>query len=188
MIAADEICATDAERACLAALRTLTGERDGPMERHGLRVFFVADALAARRGSRVDRELLLCAGLLHDAGLLPGAATTDVYVRDARRYAEGVLAPFAWPAERLTLLGEAIERHHELRAQWRRGAEVELLRRADLLEVSGGLVRFGLSGGWVRGLFAQVPRRGMYPEIGRLLVRALRERPGTLPKIFAPEG
>lgn len=181
---ADTACTTDAARACLAELRTLCGETDGPMERHGLRVYEIARELARRRGLDVDTELLACVAWLHDAGLYPGAASADTYVVDGRRLLERILASFEWPAGRVALAGDAVERHHELRPQWKRGGEVELIRRADLLDISGGAVRFGLDRAWLRALFARVPRDGLVPEIARLVGGALRHRPLTMLEIF----
>jgi hypothetical protein len=154
------------------------------MECHCLRVYEIAAELARRRGIDPDRELLLCAAWLHDAGLYAGAASGEPYVVDGRRLAVAELARFNWAPERLELLSDAIERHHDIRSQWRRGAEVELIRRADLVDVSGGLARFGLDRPWLHDLFARVPRRGMFAEIGRLVGRALRERPGSMAAIF----
>jgi hypothetical protein len=181
---ADSACSTEATRACLGELRALCGEKDGPMERHGLRVYEIARELARRRGLDVDNELLECVAWLHDAGLYPGAASAATYVLDGRRLLERVLASFGWPAERVTLAGDAVERHHELRPQWRRGAEVELIRRADLIDVSGGVVRFGLGRPWLRELFVRVPRAGLVREIARLVGGALRNRPLTMLEIF----
>ena len=181
---ADTACTTEAARACLAELRTLCGETDGPMERHGLRVYEIARELARRRGLDVDSELLASVAWLHDAGLYPGAASSDTYVVDGRRLLERVVAPFAWPAERVALAGDAVERHHELRPQWKRGAEVELIRRADLVDIGGGAVPFGLDRAWLRDLFAGVPRAGLVREIARLVGGALRTRPLTMLEIF----
>ena len=183
---ADELARTDAERACLAEVRRLTGTTAGPLEHHNVRAFQIAERLAERRGLKVDREVLLCAAHLHDVGLYPGAATDASYVDDGARLAERLLAPYAWPPARLKRCTDAIERHHELRPQWKRGVEVELLRRADLVDVSGGLVALGAGRGWVRSLGREAPRRGFYREIARLLTRVARERPGTLPRIFRP--
>jgi hypothetical protein len=158
------------------------------MERHCARTFVIAEELGRRGGHELDRELLLCAAWLHDAGLYPGAATKDTYVRDGRRMAQSTLADHGWDPARLTRLGDAIEYHHELRPQWDRGAEVELMRRADLVEVSQTLVTFGLPRGWLRGLRRQISPKGMVAEIGRLLAGALRERPGTIPRIFTAAG
>ena len=184
-IRADDLVGTGAERDALAALREVTGVVDGPMERHGLRCHLLCVRMAADRGSEIDAELSLVAGFLHDIGLYEGASENGVYVRDGRHFAERLLEGRAeWPAERMRLLGDAIERHHELRPQWGAGTEVELLRRADLVELSRGVVAWGLDRGWIRGLWSAVPLDGIYGEIGRIVGRALVERPTTVPRIF----
>lgn len=129
---ADGLVGNEAERTCLAALRAATHEPDGPMERHCVRQFLIAERLGADAAQEIDREVLLCAALLHDAGLFRGVATGDVYVTDSRRLAERTLAPFGWAPARLARCLDAVEQHHALgsRAAW--GTEVELVRRADL--------------------------------------------------------
>lgn len=182
---ADELVGTDAERDALAAVREITGTSGGPMELHGIRCFLICERLAAEAGLEVDREVLLVAGLLHDIGLYDGASRGGVYVSDGRDFAEHLLAGRkGWSRQRQLVCLRAIERHHELRSQWDAGAEVELLRRADLVEVTAGAVRFGLDRAWIRELFAAVSRRGLYPEVARLLRKALRERPATIPQIL----
>jgi hypothetical protein len=186
--AADTVVTTPATAACLAELRRLSGAERGPMELHGLRVYEIACELAARRGIDVDRELLMCVALLHDAGLYPGAASPDTYVVDGRHLLERVVAAFDWPPERLALAGEAVERHHELRPQWNHGSAVELIRRADLVDVSGAAVRLGLDREWLRQLAGRYPRTGMVGEIARLVGGALRTRPLTMLQIFVRPG
>lgn len=180
----DEAVETPAEQAALAAVREATGESGGPMERHGLRVFLIAAELASRRHVDVDREVLLVAGLLHDLGLYDLASRGGVYVSDGAEFAAELLAPYGWSDERTRRCRNAIERHHELRSQWRAGDEVELIRRADLIDVSGGLVSFGVPRAWLRELFASVSRDGTYGEVARMVGHALRERPLTMPRIF----
>jgi hypothetical protein len=184
----DSVDTTPATEACLAELRSLSGSEGGPLELHGLRVYEIACELGARRGFAVDRELLLCVALLHDAGLYPGAASSDTYVVDGRRLLARVVAPFDWPPERVALAGEAIERHHELRPQWAHGNEVELIRRADLIDVSAGLIRFGLDRRWLQDLATRWPRSGLVREISRLVGGALRTRPLTMLQIFLRPG
>ncbi|HVE69092.1 MAG TPA: HD domain-containing protein [Solirubrobacteraceae bacterium] len=173
---ADEAVRTDAEGAALARLRELTGATDGPMERHGLRLHLIAERLAARRGLEVDREIVLVAALLHDAGGYPGAFTGGPYVTDGRRVAEEVLEPFGWEPERRRRCLDAVELHHHYRAQWDRGPEVELLRRADRIDLRPPVT------GWLREIARRVPRRGLYREVGRIVGRSARA--GSLPKIF----
>jgi hypothetical protein len=181
---ADEAAQTAAERDALAAVREATGEESSPMERHGLRVFLIAAKLAERRAAEVDGEVLLVAGFLHDLGLYDSVSRGGVYVKDGAEFASELVARHGWSAERTELCANAIERHHDLRPQWAAGTEVEVTRRADLVDVSGAVVRFGLPRGWLHGLFAAVPRDGMYSEIGRMVGHVLRDRPLTMPRIF----
>jgi HD domain len=183
---ADELATTDAERACLDALREATATSDDPMERHCVRQFLIAERMAADRGLDVDRELLLCATFLHDAGLYPSVTTGDVYTADSRRLAERTLAPFDWDPERLAKCLDAIEQHHSTRSRSDWGTEVELVRRSDLTDVTRGLIRFGLDRGWLRRLFREVPRKGLYRVIALGLLNEARHHPGNLPRIFTP--
>jgi hypothetical protein len=186
MSRADELATTDAERACLTALREATGSVDDPMERHCVRQFLVAERMAADIGLVVDRELLLCATFVHDAGLYPSVTTGDVYVADSRRLAQRTLEPFGWDPERLAKCLDAIEQHHATRSRWEWGAEVELVRRADLTDETRGLFRFGVDRGWLRDLFRQFPRNGLYRVISAGLLHEARHHPGNLPRIFRP--
>jgi predicted hydrolase (HD superfamily) len=181
---AEDLVRTDSEAAALEKLREITGASGGPMERHGLRVFLIADRLATARGAQVDREVLLIAGLLHDVGLYDEASHGGVYVREGAEFTADLLRKQGWDEERVRLCFDAIERHHETRSQWDRGAEVELIRRADLVDLTSGLVRFGLSRGWLRDLFRSVPRNGTYRMIGLGVGKLLVQRPLTFPRIF----
>ena len=64
---------------------------------------------------------------------------------EGAEFATELLRGHGWEEQRIRLCSDAIECHHQLRYQWQRGAEVELIRRADLVEVLAGRVRFGLS-------------------------------------------
>ena len=184
-VTAEDLVRSEAEVAALTALREVTGEAGGPMERHGMRCFLISERQASDRGLIVDHEILLVAGLLHDIGLYDGASEGGVYVTDGRNFAERLLAGRSgWDERRTLLCLEAIERHHEVRPQWHAGPEVELMRRADLIELSSGLVNFGVSRGWIRGLWRAVPRDGLYGEVGKMVAKAARERPASLPKIL----
>jgi hypothetical protein len=182
--AADPLVQTPLERRFLDDLRDASGEVDGPMERHGVRCFMFVELLAEQRGVEIDREVALCASLIHDAGLYDSISRGGVYTDDGGAYAERVFIEAGEPGERARLVNDACAQHHALRDQSARGIEVELLRLADRIEVSGGLVRSGLSRGEIRVVFDQVSRKGFYAGVAGLLGHALRERPLTLPRIF----
>ena len=184
MTTAEDLAHTDSEVAALEKLREVTGESGGPMERHGLRVFLIADRIATARSLEVDREVLLIAGLLHDVGLYDEASHGGAYVLDGAEFTADLLRQQAWDADRIRVCFDAIERHHETRSQWDRGEEVELIRRADLVDLTSGVVRFGLTGEWLRDLFESVPRNGTYPTIGREVAKQLLHRPLKFAQIF----
>ena len=104
---AGALSTTPAALAALEALRAAAGA-NGPMERHCLRQFAIAERRAGDRA--FDRELLLCACWLHDAGLY--TPSRDPYVTEGARLAAWVLAPFGWPPERLQHCMDACEQHH----------------------------------------------------------------------------
>lgn len=180
----DELAVTPAERDTLGRLRDATGGRDGPMERHCLRVRQIAAQLGTRRGWSIDGEVLTVAAILHDIGLYPAVSRGGVYTADGAALAREVLSAYGWTPERIELCAVAIDNHHELRNQLVRGPEVEALRLADLVELSGGLLTFGLDRHWLYELGRAVPRRGLVGELFREVGRAIRERPLTMPQIF----
>ncbi len=178
---ADELCTTPAERACLAALRAAAG-RSGPMEAHCMRQFAICERLAGSEA--FDREVLLCACWLHDAGLF--VESDDPYVTEGARLAQDVLEPFGWDADRVRRCMDACEQHHAPTSRRDLGLEVELVRRSDLIDVSAGLITFGLDRAWLRSLFAEVPRAGFYRTIGGAVLGELRRRPVSLKGVFLP--
>jgi hypothetical protein len=172
---ADALSTTPPAHAALEALRTAAGA-NGPMEGHCLRQFAIAEQLAG--GRALDRELLLCACWLHDTGLY--TPSRDPYVTEGARLADRVLAPFGWPPERLQRCMDACEQHHAPRSRLAMGLEVELVRQADLVDVTAGIVNFGLDRQWVRALFRDVPRDGFWRLLGGAVLGELRHRPASL--------
>jgi len=172
---ADALSTTPAAQAALEALRAAAGA-GGPMERHCLRQFAIAERLAGDRA--FDRELLLCACWLHDAGLY--IPSRDPYVTEGARLADRVLTPFGWPPERLQRCMDACEQHHAPRSRLAMGLEVELVRQADLVDVTAGIVNFGLDRQWLRALFHDVPRDGFWHLLGAAVLGELRHRPASL--------
>src|SRR3954454_23890011 len=181
---ADELICTESEAAALKALRTATGEIDGDMERHTVRQYLIAERLADTRGIAYDRELLLCASFLHDAGLYGPASSGDVYIKDSGRYARRTLEPLGWSEERLRTCVDACEQHHAFTPRCWLPNEVELVRRSDLVEVLPELVRFGIPRSWLkRQLWPAVPRAGFWPATLDILRAEWRR---MLPGMFRP--
>lgn len=145
--------------------------KDGALERHSLRVFLIMQRLAADAAVELDDEVALCAALLHDIGLYEPAARPRLYLAHGREVARRIVGSFGWTAERERVCLDAIELHHRLRPQWHLGAEVELLRIADLVDTSKGVAGFGVDRGWLVDLFRSIRREGLYRELLRHSVR-----------------
>lgn len=180
----DQLVRAPAEREALDLLRSATGCVDGPMERHCLRVHHIAIKLAGSRGWTLDPEVIVVASILHDVGLYPSVSRGGVYTRDGAEIARELLERHGWSRGRVERCAQAIDRHHDVRGQLAQGPEVEALRLADLIDLGGGLLTFGISRRWLRDLNQTVRRRGLAGELARELGRALRQRPLTLVAIF----
>ena len=181
---AETLVETPAEIASLAALRDATGETDGPMEGHTVRCFLLCNLLAEKHNADLDREVMLCACFLHDIGLYDQVSEGGVYTDEGGEFARKLGLEHGWDERRADLCATACANHHAVRSQWEQGAEVEVLRVADRIEVSGGLSRGGLSRDQVNGVFSEVSRDGFYGGLVQVVWPALRSRPLKTVRIF----
>jgi hypothetical protein len=148
----------DAFGAVLAADRTA-------YRGHVYRVFHACAALAASDGDPDDAIAL--AAVFHDLGIWSDG-TVDYLPPSARRLREHLSATgdqrLADELERMVLL------HHKLTpCRGPADRRVEAFRRADLFDLSFGLVRFGLPRGWVRELYAAFPPAGFQLRVVQLV-------------------
>jgi HD domain len=184
--AAEGLLQSDAERRALAALRDASGETDGPMERHCVRCFLLCEKLAAKHDADLDREVVLCAAFLHDIGVYDSVTHGGVYTEEGAELAHRMALEAGWDEPRARLCADACAYHHALRSKWELGAEVEMMRLADRIEVSGGLFRSGLTRDDVREVNATAPRDGFYRGLAHVVWPMLRTRPLTIPSVFRP--
>lgn len=183
-IVAESLLTTDAETRALRALRDASGEMDGVMERHCVRCFLLCEKLATRHGADLDREVSLVAAFLHDIGLYDSVTDGGVYTEEGAALARELGLAAGWDERRAGLCADACAHHHSLRAKWDLGPEVETLRLADRIEVSGGLIRSGLDRGQLREVNEAAPRDGFYRGLVTVVWPVIRSRPLTLPSVF----
>jgi hypothetical protein len=122
---------------------------------------------AMRECTEDERRKTIIAGCFHDLGiwsdrtadyLPPSIARAHTYLQ------RNSLEP--WSAE-IELL---IDNHHRLREHAEtRYPLVEVFRRADLIDVSLGLVTFGLSRRYIRRVKAAFPNAGFHWRLVRLI-------------------
>lgn len=133
---------------------------------HVYRVFNFARRLVG--SERHDGELAL-ASAFHDIGIWSDA-TFDYLEPSIRRAADHVRAH--QPGPPAGLIADLIRNHHLLRRvrAGRDASVIEAFRRADLIDVSRGLLRAGLPAGFLREVVATFPYAGFH---GVLLREAL---------------
>jgi hypothetical protein len=156
----------------LLAWATALGRDGGAYRGHVYRVFNLARALAASGG--LD-DTLAVAAVFHDLGIW--SDETFDYLEPSARRAAAFLA-----AEKSAVDGEEVGRmialHHKLtRCPADAGVLAEAFRRADLVDVSLGLVSFGLPRAFVHEVRATFPNAGFHACLARVGARWLVRHP-----------
>ena len=103
----DTLVDTAAEIESLTALREATGEVDGVMERHTLRCFLLCRLLADKHNADLDREVMLCASILHDIGLYDAVSEGGVYTDEGGEFARKLGLEHGWDERRAGLRATA---------------------------------------------------------------------------------
>jgi hypothetical protein len=125
----------------------------------------------------VSREKIAIAAAFHDLGIWTDC--TFDYLEPSVRLATAYLARSGrehWAGE----IAEMIREHHKL-SPYRVGALplVEPFRRADWIDVTFGLCRFGLSRAFVREIYRLWPGAGFHWRLFQLFLGRLRTNPRT---------
>jgi hypothetical protein len=136
---------------------------------HIYRVFNVCRALAAAADGTPDApdrdDKIAYAAAFHDLGIWSDG-TVDYLPPSSRRLRERLERDerVAWSRE----LSDMVDYHHKLTPV--RGAPlVEAFRRADVVDLSLGLVRFGLPRAWLRELATAFPAAGFHGRVVQLV-------------------
>lgn len=138
---------------------------------HAYRVMNLCHALSPS----ADRDKIALAAAFHDLGIWT-AGTFD-YIPPSAQLATTHLAaagPSSWTAE----IETTIKEHHKL-SRYRPHPDwlVEPFRKADLIDVSRGVVTFGLPRRLIADLFAQWPSAGFHKRLVQLSLTRLRTHP-----------
>jgi hypothetical protein len=113
------------------------------------------------------------AGVFHDLGiwthgtidyLEPSAGLAEAWLREQGRE--------AWAAEVLPMVRE----HHKL-SHWGGSSRVEAFRRADWVDVSLGLLKFGLPPAYVREVKQRFPNQGFHKRLLELGMQRMKRHP-----------
>ncbi len=123
------------------------------------------------------REKVLIAGCFHDLGIW--ARGTFDYLSPSIALAKEYLSARGldgWMPE----IERMIDLHHKLRRVRDEGSPlVEVFRKGDLVDLSLGLVRFGLARGSVRAVRHRFPNAGFHGRLVRIAGGWLRRHPSN---------
>lgn len=159
--------------AILAFHAEAIGADIAPYRNHAYRVANLCAALAPH-GDDMNERIAIAAAF-HDLGIWTDR--TFDYLEPSVRLAEAWLTAAgrdAWAPE----IVAAIRQHHKLTpSRDREGPLSEAFRRADWIDVTGGLVRFGIPRSFIRDLYARWPDVGFHRLLVRLELRHLRQHP-----------
>ena len=159
--------------AILAAHADAIGEDMTRYANHAQRVANLCAALAP--ADSATRERIAIAAAFHDLGIWTD--DTFDYIEPSVRLAEAWLAANGRAAESPEIAA-AIRQHHKL-TRYRGGAGllVEAFRRADWIDVTRGVLAFGIPRRFIRALYARWPDVGFHRLLVRLELRHLRQHP-----------
>lgn len=164
-------CVPLLEELFLASADVLGGDLDG-YRNHASRVFHFARALGAE-GSEAERKLAIACHF-HDLGiwtdhtfdyLEPSVALATAYLDE-----QGLCD---WTAE----ISSMIREHHKLTSAGAADSLVEIFRRADWIDVSLGILRFGISRPFLREVQHAFPDCGFHRRLVVLTLERLRKHP-----------
>jgi hypothetical protein len=140
---------------------------------HAYRVANLCLALTPADDAAVEK--IAIAAAYHDLGIW--TARTFDYLEPSARLAcdhVGCAGHADWRGD----VEGMIREHHKIRRYRGSGAElVEPFRRADWIDVSRGLLSFGLPRARLRAIFAQWPNAGFHRRLVQLTLREARANP-----------
>jgi len=163
----------DALDAVLDAHAAALGEDLRAYRNHAYRVVNLCVALRPADDARIG--MIALAAAFHDLGIW--TAHTFDYLEPSARLACDHLACSGhgdWQQD----VSAMIREHHKVRRYTGTAAEVvEPFRRADWIDVSRGILRFGLPGARVREIFAKWPNAGFHRRLVQLTLKQARAHP-----------
>ncbi|MGH2959191.1 MAG: hypothetical protein ACRDKE_06265, partial [Solirubrobacterales bacterium] len=164
--------------ALLAPYASALGDDRPGYTNHVIRVLLHCDQLWERAGGVGDRPSqqmeYRVAGVFHDLGIWTDK-TFDYLVPSidlAAAYLEGRDCTDLVP-----VVTEMIDLHHKQRPAGPPDSAVEIFRRADAVDVSLGIRRFGLPFRLVRSTFRDYPSRGFHRTLIKLTTKRTIEHP-----------
>lgn len=144
-----------------------------PYRNHNYRVVnFCAELLRDRETETLEK--LSIAAAFHDLGIWTDGSFDYLDPSESRALAYlDEIGRGEWAAE----IGAMVQEHHRMRSARVGGALSEAFRKADWIDVSLGMLRFGLPVGFVREVRGTFPNSGFHLRLVQLTTRQLLRKP-----------
>ncbi|MBV8062113.1 MAG: hypothetical protein JOY51_00880 [Nevskia sp.] len=153
--------------------RDVLGADFTPYRNHCSRVVNFCAALSSSDGEPLRKMAIAAA--FHDLGIWTDR--TFDYLPPSERLASDYLITQVrpdWIVEITAMIGQ----HHKLRPYREEPAVlVEAFRKADMVDVSMGLVRYGLPRAFVKEVLAAFPNAGFHKRLVQLFAKRMRTHP-----------
>ncbi len=153
--------------------RPALGADFGAYRNHCARVVNFCAALSS--GEAEPLRKMAIAAAFHDLGIWTDH--TFDYLPPSERLAEAYLRGAGkpeWTGEVTAMIGQ----HHKVTPYRQEPAALaEAFRKADMVDVSMGLVRYGLPKAFVREVLAAFPNAGFHKRLVQLFAQRLRTKP-----------
>jgi hypothetical protein len=157
-----------------AGYRELLGEDYDAYRNHCLRVFNFCTALSTGK-SQIEEDKIAVAVFFHDLGIW--TEKTFDYLHASQLLSRSYLEKSGrseWCDEIEAMIGE----HHKL-SRYRKNPSwlVEPFRKADWIDMSGGMLRFRLPDDFVTDVLEAFPNSGFHKKLLQLTVERLKSHP-----------
>jgi hypothetical protein len=145
---------------------------------HSVRSYVFASALGKKTNRKYDKELLYLAAIMHDLGIVEKYIGTSRFEIDGADAATKFLNERSYPAEKSSLIWDAIALHTSMEIPDRKQPEVALLHVGVFLDV-GGYQAEQLPVEFLNEIFSIYPRLGFREEFYKAFAEVIRRKPHT---------
>jgi hypothetical protein len=145
--------------------KTELGQYSEPYKNHVYRVFNLAMTLGAEEIKPYFKEVSISAAF-HDLGIWTDQSLD--YLHPSVKLSFNYIHEHNLDVDR-QLVANIIENHHRLN-RFGDNSAVESFRKADMIDLSRGLIRFGINKEYMKQLYKSLPSRGFHLFIFREVI------------------
>lgn len=121
-----------------------------------------------------EKNKMIIAAAFHDIGIWSGDAPNVDYIDPSVEVARDYLIENGYGEDEKVLL--MISEHHKM-SEYKDDPMVEIFRKADLVDFSLGLVRFGVEKDFIKAVRTELPNAGFHKRLAELTLNRIGSHP-----------